>query len=340
MKGFKAQSLPLVRGKHLSDAWGTMPSFCDIGANLNDDMYSGVYNDKQRHDADLSFVLDRAKSVGVNKIICTAGNVEDSVSALGMVSGPFGLAFNLYSTVGVHPTRANEFKADEDLQEGELTVIEKLRKIIEQGNLPGQQKKIVAIGECGLDYARLKFCTREQQIEGFHKQLDLAASTSLPMFLHSRDTQGEFLKIMQENIHKLPHGGVVHSFDGPFEEMKALTDLGLYIGINGCSLRSEESLRVVAEIPESRLLLETDAPWCGVKRTHPGFKYVSTEFPNPKKKEKWEEGHMVKDRNEPCTIHQVCEIVARVRGVEVDALAASAWTNTQRLFFSDEDIVA
>lgn len=338
MKGFVAESAPLLRGVALSEAWGTMPSFCDIGANLSDEMYSGVYNDKQRHEGDLSFVLDRAKSVGVNKIICTAGNVEDSENALGMVSGPFGPVFNLYSTAGVHPTRSDEFKADEELQEGELTVIEKLRRIIEQGNVPGQPKKVVAIGECGLDYARLKFCTREQQIEGFHKQLDLAASTNLPMFLHNRETDGEFLKIMQENIHKLPKMGVVHSFDGTLEEMKALTDLGLYIGVNGCSLRSEESLGVVAEIPESRLLLETDAPWCGVKRTHPGFQYVATEFPNLKKKEKWAEGYMVKDRNEPCTIHQVCEIVAMVRGVEVEALAASVWANTQRLFFSEEDV--
>ena len=126
----------------------------------------------------------------------------------------------------------------------------------------------------------------------------------------------------------------MHSFDGGMEEMKALTDLGLHIGINGCSLRSEESLEVVAAIPTSHLLLETDAPWCGIKRTHPGFKYVATDFPSLKKKEKWQEGFMIKDRNEPCTIRQVCEIVAAVREVSVEELAASAWQNTEALFFS------
>lgn len=337
LKGFTAESVPLYRGLAWNE-WSTAArpqtwKFCDIGANLNDEMYSGVYNDKQRHEGDLGWVLERAKSVGVNKIICTAGNVEDSENTLSMVTGPFGPAFNLYSTAGVHPTRCDEFKHDD---ESELSVIEKLKQIIDKGNIHGQTKKVVAIGECGLDYARLKFCSREQQLLGFHQQLDLAASSDLPMFLHNRDTDGEFLRIMQENIHKLPRGGVVHSFDGPMEEMRALTDLGLHIGINGCSLRSEECLAVVAAIPESCLLLETDAPWCGVKKTHPGFKYMATEFPNPKKKDRWEEGHMVKDRNEPCTIRQVCEIVAEVRGVEVEVLAESVWTNTQKLFFPDD----
>jgi|MDTB01.3.fsa_nt_gb TatD DNase family protein len=327
LAGFTSESLPLVRGTALSAIDAARMSYCDIGANLNDEMYDGIYNDKRRHENDLGFVLDRAKSLGVNKIICTAGTVADSENALKMVSGPFGSPFGLYSTAGVHPTRCDEFKEDD-------SVIKKLQSIVAEGNVEGQPKKIVAIGECGLDYARLKFCSRDQQLIGFQQQLDFAASAKLPMFLHSRDTDGEFLRMMQENIHKLPKGGVVHSFDGSMEEMLALTGLGLHIGINGCSLRTEESLEVVAAIPASRLLLETDAPWCGVKRTHPGFKYVATEFPFVKKKEKWQEGCMVKDRNEPCTIRQVCEIVAALRGVEVEALAAAAWHNTEGLFFS------
>ena len=336
LAGFTAESLPLCRGVAVSAIEATRIPFCDIGANLSDEMYEGIYNDKSRHAGDLSFVLERAKSMGVNKIICTAGTINDSENALKMVSGPFGSSFGLFSTVGVHPTRCDEFKNDETQGGGGMNVIDKLAQIVAEGNLPGQPKKIVAIGECGLDYARLKFCSREQQLLGFQQQLDFAATVKLPLFLHSRDTEGEFLQMMQRNMPKLTKGGVVHSFDGSMEEMRALTDLGLYIGINGCSLRTEESLEVVANIPESRLLLETDAPWCGVKRTHPGFKYVATEFPNLKKKDKWQEGYMVKDRNEPCTIHQVCEIVASVRGVEMEQLAATAWQNTEALFFEGE----
>jgi TatD DNase family protein len=337
LAGWAPEAIPMIRGVAFQEAWSSsMPKFVDIGANLNDEMYSGVYNEKSRHEGDLSLVLQRAKSVGVNKIICTAGSTYESENALKMVNGPFGPSFGLFSTAGVHPTRCDEFKKDINLAEGELSVMDKLKKIIEDGNVPGKAKKVVAIGECGLDYARLKFCSREQQLIGFQQQLDLAADTGLPMFLHNRDTEGEFLHIMQENIEKLPRGGVVHSFDGSMEEMLALTALGLYIGINGCSLRTEESLAVVAAIPEERLLLETDAPWCGVKRTHPGFQYVKTEFPNLKKKEKWTEGFLVKDRNEPCAIHQVCDVVASVRGVEPEHLAASVYSNSQSLFFPDE----
>ena len=112
-------------------------SYCDIGANLNDEMYDGVYNEKRRHDNDLSFVLDRAKSLGVSKkIICTAGTVVDSENALNMVSGPFGSPFGLYSTVGSIPLAVTSSKRTMLLSRSYR------RSLKRKGNPEGQPKRL------------------------------------------------------------------------------------------------------------------------------------------------------------------------------------------------------
>jgi TatD DNase family protein len=264
-------------------------------------------------------------------------------------STPLGEQYGLHMTVGVHPTRADLFLPSDDTNDGDgdvadgkrtgSKVLDAMLSIIVDANSSSSRKVVVAVGECGLDYARLQFCSKEKQLSGFLKQLQLAAHplVDLPLFLHSRDTEGDFLRIMQDNYHLYARrGGVVHSFDGTVEEMLALCELGLYIGINGCSLRTDALLHtLVPAIPADRLLLETDAPWCGIKKTHPSYPFILSEIPvtGVKKKEKWEAGYVVKDRNEPMYIHQVAEVVARTRGVSVQELAEQCWINSQKLFF-------
>jgi TatD DNase family protein len=233
---------------------------------------------------------------------------------------------HLYSTVGVHPTRATAL-ADPAQSEA---ILSGLRQCINDGR---GDKKVVAIGECGLDYDRLHFCSKEAQLVGFKAQLDLAAEFDLPMFLHNRNTTGDFARMIRENQEKMRRGGVVHSFDGSVEEMRELVDMGLYIGINGCSMKTPENLAMVGEIPENRLLLETDAPWCSIKPTHAGYKHIKSDFPR-KKNDKYEQGFLVKDRNEPCTMIQVLEVVAAVRETDPVALSEVVYTNTEALFFS------
>ena len=298
--------------------------FFEIGANLLDDMFRGVYNGKQKHAEDILEVLERGKAMGVRRSIVTAGCLDDSIEALKFVR-MMHPKYELYSTVGVHPTRANELENPVDAER----IINKFREIIADGKSDG---RILALGECGLDYDRLQYSSKEVQITAFKLQLNLASEMSLPMFLHNRNTGGDFVQIVREEREKIKCGGVVHSFDGSLEEMKQLVELGFFIGINGCSLRTEENLLVVAQIPEDFLLLETDAPWCGVKPSHAGSKYVKTDFPR-KKAEKFEPGYMVKDRNEPCTIVQILEIVAAVRGTDPILLAEKVYQNSETLFF-------
>ena len=95
------------------------------------------------------------------------------------------------------------------------------------------------------------------------------------MYLHSRSTKGDFSRIVKENRHKFSTG-VVHSFTGDIEEMKELVDMGLYIGVNGCSLKTEENLEMVKKIPLERIMLETDCPYCDIRNSHASSKYVKT----------------------------------------------------------------
>lgn len=319
LAGFSSKGLPTI-------PFNTR--YIEIGVNILDEQYSGVYNGKQKHADDTMEVLRRAQSCGVHKMLFTAGTLDESMKSLAMTRSmqSVGGFDHLYSTVGVHPTRSTDL-ADPVQTE---TIMSGLRQCITDGK---SDHKVVAIGECGLDYDRLHFCSKEAQLIGFDLQLDLAAEFDLPMFLHNRNTGGDFTRAVRKNREKMRRGGVVHSFDGDVEEMRELVDMGLYIGINGCSLKTPENLAMVCEIPESRLLLETDAPWCGIKPTHAGHKHLKSDFPR-KKNDKYEPGFLVKDRNEPCTMVQVLEVVAAAREADPVALAEIVYGNTETLFFS------
>ena len=299
-----------------------MKKFIDIGANLTDKVFNGCYRGKQAHADDFHAVLLRAADIGMRKIIVTAGCLEDVNEALEITKN----SDKLFFTVGVHPTRCNEFEKDGD----SAGYLENLRSLIS-----ANKDKVVALGELGLDYDRTHFCSIETQKKYFEMQLDLAEETKLPLFLHSRNCPDDFTKIIEDNLKKIS-GGVVHSFTGSKEEAARYIELGLYIGINGCSLKTEENLRAMASIPTEFLMIETDAPWCGIKNSHAGSRHVTTKF-DAKKKERWVEGCTVKDRTEPCHIIQVLEVMAAVRGEDPDELCEAMYQNTMKLFFPNEE---
>ena len=240
----------------------------------------------------------------------------------------------------------------------------------------------MAFGEFGLDFDRLHYCSREIQLHSFEAQLDLAASLApqLPLFLHSRAAHTDFVRLLRarfgERLERLERGGVVHSFTGTAEEARELTDLGLYVGINGCSFKTAENCEVVRAIDLGHIMIETDGPWCEVRPSHEGWKYLiepkpttgdsqagangtagEAEAQQPKtkkqgkknqrkepevperfkvvKKEKWQEGAMIKGRNEPCTIERIAKIIAGIKGIPVETVCEAAWTNTAEVFGLD-----
>ncbi|WFD06706.1 hypothetical protein MVES1_002060 [Malassezia vespertilionis] len=239
--------------------------------------------------------------------------------------------------------------------EGHAAYMAELAAIIETDR--AHERKIVAIGECGLDYDRLHFAQAGVQEKAFDMQLTLAEKVQLPLFLHSRAAHQDFVRILRPHLEMLRRAfhlttppsleeegsvGVVHSFTGTKEELDELLSLGLYIGVNGCSLKTQENLDVVRHIPLHRIMLETDAPWCEIRATHAcaplldKFKKAEPALaalysPSRVKAERWTQTSAVKARNEPCAIGQVAAVVAQLKDVHLQDVATCALHNTQRL---------
>lgn len=237
--------------------------FIDIGVNLSDGMFNGRYHGKKVHADDFDAMLQRAKDSGVRSMIITGGTASES-AAMAELARKLGM----FSTVGCHPTRCKEWLKDPAAYLAQLDdIIEKNRDVV------------VAVGECGLDYDRTHFCPIDVQKRFFPEHFKLAVKHKLPLFLHDRNTGNDFVEVMRAHVKELPAGGVVHSFTGSVGEMQALAEMGFYFSLNGCSLKTDENLRAAEAIPLDRLILETDAPWCGIRPTHASYELL---WPRPK----------------------------------------------------------
>ncbi|KOM39120.1 hypothetical protein LR48_Vigan03g250200 [Vigna angularis] len=284
-----------------------------------DGMFKGIYHGKQCHVSDIATVLNRAWAAGVTRIIVTGGSLEESREALAIAETDG----RLFCTVGVHPTRCKEFEESGDPEKHFQALLSLAKDGIQKG-------KVVAIGECGLDYDRLHFCPAEIQKKYFEKQFELAHTTKLPMFLHMREAAADFCEIVEKNKDRFT-AGVTHSFTGSMDDsIKLLSFDKMYIGINGCSLKTTENLDVVKGIPIERMMIETDSPYCEIKNTHAGIGFVKSTWPS-KKKEKYDQECIVKGRNEPCLVKQVLEVVAGCKGItDVANLSRTVYHNTCR----------
>jgi TatD DNase family protein len=290
-------------------------------------MFLGEYRGSIKHPSDLDMVLARAYTHNVHHLVITAGSLQESQQAIEYVKWYSLGPLNVYCTVGVHPTRAYELQA--------LGYFDELLRVARQAS---EQGVLVAVGECGLDFEqeRVKFCAKDVQLEQFERHFEISESMNLPMFLHNREATKEMVETLKRNRHRFTKA-VLHSFTGTMEELDMILkelDEGIYIGVNGCSLKTEENLDVVRKIPMNRLVIETDAPWCEIRPTHAGFKYVQTQWNASKKPEKHVPGieQTVKNRNEPCHLIQVLEVIAAVKELDIEQAAVQIFENTTVLF--------
>ena len=331
--------LTLVTSFVSSLSWSRMSStlrFVDIGANLLEDRFlKGIYRGNFRHEPDLDLILERAFQTGVTNIVLTAGTLHESRHAVQKVREwrtdyP---QIHFSCTVGVHPTRCQQEFVDSAQSPEE--VLQELLEVAKDGMSDGA---CVAIGEIGLDYDRLEFTPKDVQLEYLQKQLQmLAQPTGLPLFLHNRSVGRDLYDALQEHRDCWSAGGVVHSFDDTLELAQSfINDLDLYIGLNGCSLRTNESLAVAKALPLDKILLETDCPYCEVRSTHAGASYIRTTFP-AKAEKKFERGSCVKSRQEPCHIIQVAEVIAGVKEVPLEEVARACYANSCQLYGWKDD---
>lgn len=228
----------------------------------------------------------------------------------------------------MHPCSTQDF---EKHRGGPEELIRKLRDLTREAKQAGLA---VAFGEIGLDYDRLFLSPKETQLKYFEMQLDLAEEMQLPLFLHSRACSEDFESILRPRLDKFPKRGLVHSFTGTVAELESLIELGFDVGINGCSMKTEENLLAVKAVPLERLQIETDGPWCEIRPSHASSQYLKDGplLPKAVKKEKWQKGLMVKGRNEPVAIVSVAHVIAKVKGISVEEVCEAAWANSIKMF--------
>lgn len=174
-----------------------------------------------------------------------------------------------YATVGLHPTHTSEsFHDVDELGGGEGLSGFKSRQEavgVEYYKL-AEDKKVVAIGECGLDFFRLPEDREEakrRQTEAFKEQIKLASEVDKPLMIHCREAFRELIAVLEENRKLLRNerSGIVHFFTGTKEEADKLLAMGFYFSFGGVLTITRDYDDIVKTVPLDRLLLETDAPY-------------------------------------------------------------------------------
>ncbi len=256
----------------------------DIGANLGHNSFLD----------DLEEVIRAAKDQGVQHIIVTGTGLEENDKALQLARAyPQMLA----CTAGVHPHHADEVA-------GSSTWLDELKRV-------AVQKTVCALGEMGLDHHR-NFASREHQRRVFGMQLDLAEELRKPVFVHERDTGGEVAEMLEGRKSSI-QGAVVHCFTGARDDLRRYLDAGFMIGITGwvCDERRGAPLQaLVKDIPDDRLMIETDAPYL-----------TPRNMPRPYPR-----------RNVPANLVWVLKKLAELKNQDEEELAETTADNARRFF--------
>ena len=232
-------------------------------------------------DYNIDKVIKRANDNGVKYLIVSGSDRVDNFLNIELLSN----YDNIFFSVGFHPDCAGKV-GDEDFS--------RLEKLI-------LNKKVVAIGEIGLDYFHDK-SNKDSQKELFVRQLEIAEKYDLPVVIHTRDAFLDTYNILKEHNVR----GVIHCFSGSLEVALKYIDLGFYLGIGGVVTFKNSNLKeVVKQIRLDNVIFETDSPYLSPFRGK---------------------------KNEPCNVKVICDYVADLLGFSFEKVANITTSNAMRLF--------
>jgi TatD DNase family protein len=253
--------------------------------------------------ADIAGAVERAGSVGVVKMINVGTSLRRSAKSVEIAE----YYSNVWATVGLHPQDAIEVT---DI----VQAIEGLKEM-------AGDKKVVAIGEIGLDYysagtgakGTVSDHDKDKQKEIFVAQLGLAEELKLPVVVHVRDAWDDFFGILEKQRAEYGHypQGVVHCFTGSPEVAKKISDLGMYVGFTGFVTFEQDKFDEIREaakiVPLEQILIETDAPFLA---------------PEPYRGK----------TNEPAFVVEVAKKIAELKNKSFEEVAEATYKNTKKVF--------
>lgn len=237
---------------------------------------------------DLDLVVERARAAGVGRMVTISTRVSELEKLLSIASA----YADVFCSVGTHPHNA----ADElDVTTEQLVSLT-------------DNPKVVAIGEAGLDY-HYENSPRDAQAIGFRRHIAAARATGLPLVIHAREADDDMASILREETGKGPFPAILHCFSSGRELAITGVELGLYVSFSGIVTfkKSDELRSIAAEIPDDRILVETDAPFLA---------------PTPHRG----------SRNEPSYVVETAKVLADVRNTTPEAIARQTTENFFRLF--------
>lgn len=248
----------------------------DSHCHLNDNQYVN----------EVDKIVNNFLSAGVNKAICVGCDPVSNKKAKEIAS----TYENVYYTVGIHPDDCSKFN-QEDLEE----------------YLKSNDKKLVAVGEIGLDYFHNKE-NKQEQINVFKKQIELAKKYKLPIVIHCRDAYGDILEVLKNHA-PFTYGAVMHCYSGSWEFAEQLLKLGIKFSFTGTvTYKNAKNVQEVAKnLPMDSFFFETDSPYL---------------TPTPFRGE----------RNEPKFVAEIYKFVADLRGISCKQMEEIADNNAKNFF--------